>query len=510
MKYFAIVLFVCIANVFAAMQTTVWTVPSKLEASEADVGSIISVELWIENVNDFGGFQFGISYDSEFFHATNNVTYNSSFLPGTGRTKALDMVVKIENDNDPYGYLEFIFATAGSANGPNGKEKFATIDFEVVKGGNSIIKFDLLKLSDTVLKPIDCLIISPKELAFENAGDIASGEIAISSIESMKGFLFEIEYDPLKSQLIPSDIGTGTIFEKTSCDDDVAVFTKNEALESGKLAYCGLFCDVIGGAGQLLNFKLTSLSNEPDTLFVNCLSIFSEEQTTDVPAFILPTDIKTKLAGEEFSAYVVANDFEHLGAFKCDFSFDQDIAKIISVDVGDFLTSTGHIIDTANLSIDTYTPGSFTCVVPTEESTAVGPNAPGILLKITFETILADHDFSIINNSIVLYPDAVEMERDTNQIIPTKFELGQNYPNPFNAYTKIQYSLPRSEYVEIEICNMLGQIVKSLISKRQNAGRYEIDWNALDANGNLVGGGLYFVTFRAGSFVQTKKIIYLP
>ncbi|NWF88302.1 MAG: T9SS type A sorting domain-containing protein, partial [Ignavibacteriaceae bacterium] len=87
------------------------------------------------------------------------------------------------------------------------------------------------------------------------------------------------------------------------------------------------------------------------------------------------------------------------------------------------------------------------------------------------------------------------------------FKLSQNYPNPFNPSTKIQFSLPQTEKVRIEIYDIQGNLVKSLVDyELYNAGNYELEWNGTDNNGNKVSSGIYFTKMHAGKFAQTKKM----
>ncbi len=88
------------------------------------------------------------------------------------------------------------------------------------------------------------------------------------------------------------------------------------------------------------------------------------------------------------------------------------------------------------------------------------------------------------------------------EIVPGKFQLLQNYPNPFNPSTIIKYNIPASASVELKIYNSLGQELSSLVNKQQNAGTYEVKFDA-----SKYASGIYFYKIKAGSFVETKKMI---
>jgi len=92
---------------------------------------------------------------------------------------------------------------------------------------------------------------------------------------------------------------------------------------------------------------------------------------------------------------------------------------------------------------------------------------------------------------------------------PEKYALSQNYPNPFNSTTLIQYQLPDPGRVTIKIYNILGQEVKTLVDQVKEAGYHSALWNGMDKFGNTVSSGIYYYRLVSGSFIQTKKMVYL-
>ena len=85
---------------------------------------------------------------------------------------------------------------------------------------------------------------------------------------------------------------------------------------------------------------------------------------------------------------------------------------------------------------------------------------------------------------------------------PVEFALYQNYPNPFNPQTIINYELPTMTNVELNIYNLLGQKVTTLISKKQKAGHHHVEW---DASG--FPSGVYFYRIKAGMYTDIKKML---
>jgi len=98
--------------------------------------------------------------------------------------------------------------------------------------------------------------------------------------------------------------------------------------------------------------------------------------------------------------------------------------------------------------------------------------------------------------------DVVDVEDDVSS--PLNFQLNQNYPNPFNPSTVISWQLAVRSFVTLKIYDVLGNEVAVLVNEEKPAGNYKIDFK-----GNNLASGIYFYTLRAGSFVQSRKMILL-
>ena len=83
------------------------------------------------------------------------------------------------------------------------------------------------------------------------------------------------------------------------------------------------------------------------------------------------------------------------------------------------------------------------------------------------------------------------------------------YPNPFNPATTIAYDLPTDSAVSIVIYDALGQEIRRLVTERKAAGRYTIQWDALDNLGRGVGSGVYIAKVQAGQFSVSQKMLLL-
>ncbi|MEO8209931.1 MAG: T9SS type A sorting domain-containing protein [bacterium] len=88
--------------------------------------------------------------------------------------------------------------------------------------------------------------------------------------------------------------------------------------------------------------------------------------------------------------------------------------------------------------------------------------------------------------------------------IPEKFSLAQNYPNPFNPSTRIAYEIPVQDFVTLKIYNVLGKEISTLVNENQNAGYYNVDFNALG-----LASGIYFYTLETEIHKATMRMVLL-
>ena len=92
----------------------------------------------------------------------------------------------------------------------------------------------------------------------------------------------------------------------------------------------------------------------------------------------------------------------------------------------------------------------------------------------------------------------------SNEIIPEDFSFSELYPNPFNPVTNIKFSIPVSGYVEINVYNLLGQKVTSLLNKYLQAGKHSLLWD-----GSHQPGGIYLVRLKYDNVIRIRKAVLL-
>ena len=149
---------------------------------------------------------------------------------------------------------------------------------------------------------------------------------------------------------------------------------------------------------------------------------------------------------------------------------------------------------------DTYGDYSITLAPGTYDVTASLENytpqtSPSIV--VTSGNIISGGDFTL--DPIV----------STEDIIITNTKLGNNYPNPFNPITNIAYSIKEIGNVTLEVYNLKGQLVKTLVNEVIESGNHIATWNGTDNSNKPVSSGVYLYKMKSGNYISTKKMILM-
>lgn len=121
-------------------------------------------------------------------------------------------------------------------------------------------------------------------------------------------------------------------------------------------------------------------------------------------------------------------------------------------------------------------------------------------MTITFEKIVPT-----IMDIIARADEGRIMSTSTRVVpLPIQYNLAQNYPNPFNPVTTIEYALPQASKVKIEVYNVIGQKIATLVNSKQGAGYHTVTWDASD-----VSSGVYFYRLTADDFSQTRRMVLM-
>jgi hypothetical protein len=163
--------------------------------------------------------------------------------------------------------------------------------------------------------------------------------------------------------------------------------------------------------------------------------------------------------------------------------------------VGTYLGELCGVLRLFNTSPDEmhvmFTEGNFVDELSTDEG-----NALNIIYKLKLNT--DTRKFKPIKDTTI---SGIKDYANNN---PDNFILEQNYPNPFNMETIIRYELKKSANVKLELYDVLGREVASLVNEVMQPGKYSMSWNA-----EGVQSGVYFYRLSAGNYTQTRKLLLL-
>jgi hypothetical protein len=105
---------------------------------------------------------------------------------------------------------------------------------------------------------------------------------------------------------------------------------------------------------------------------------------------------------------------------------------------------------------------------------------------------------------VLLYEESPINVDEDNSIQVNEYQLDQNYPNPFNPSTRISWQSPVGSHQTLKVFDVLGNEIATLVDEYKPAGRYELEFNAA-----ILPSGVYFYRLQSGSYVETRKMIYL-
>ena len=111
-------------------------------------------------------------------------------------------------------------------------------------------------------------------------------------------------------------------------------------------------------------------------------------------------------------------------------------------------------------------------------------------------------DLRSIDNTKLEYT----LEKASGANLPTAFTLNANYPNPFNPMTKISFSLPEAQEVELAVYSLDGRRVATLLNETRGPGQHDVVWTGRDDSGRTVASGIYMYRINAGPYSQVRKM----
>jgi len=212
--------------------------------------------------------------------------------------------------------------------------------------------------------------------------------------------------------------------------------------------------------------------------------------------------------GEELSVAVSLEDFVEVRGYGLTVEFDNQLLEFVETRVDDNLLG----------ETDLSAPQVFAQADGKVAIAALGNTASegGLGLNLIFRARQEIEDSYIELTNGTLQDGTYGLNQITTPVSirietrPEAYALHDNYPNPFNPETTIKYQLPDAGQVRLEVYNMLGQAVRTLVDNQfQNAGRYTLQWDATNNSGQPLSSGVYFYRIIAGGEYQSHKKMLL-
>lgn len=153
-----------------------------------------------------------------------------------------------------------------------------------------------------------------------------------------------------------------------------------------------------------------------------------------------------------------------------------------------------HTNDNATVSIPPFDAGSTASLIVT--ATKIDQNQrSSVVIEVS----------DVAGNSVTCDPIITTLSAE----MPEAFTLEQNYPNPFNPATTIRFQLAEPTAVVLEVFDVAGRRVATLVDEALSAGTYGVEWDGRDDAGRAVAGGLYLYRIRAGHLTETKAMMLM-
>jgi hypothetical protein len=131
--------------------------------------------------------------------------------------------------------------------------------------------------------------------------------------------------------------------------------------------------------------------------------------------------------------------------------------------------------------------------------------------------------FNSLENEIITYSENVEFISDmvigdgfdsftlSRKALPAPLEyrLSDAYPNPFNPTTTLSFSIPLESHIKLNVYDMAGRLVRTLVDKNMSMGYHNMEWNGLDNSGHAVSSGMYIYSLKGEGVSITKKMVMM-
>lgn len=239
-------------------------------------------------------------------------------------------------------------------------------------------------------------------------------------------------------------------------------------------------------------FGNISLLNGGAKLRANSVTAFSDWAVGDVGDAPLPVELESfeaKLIGKNVAlTWTTATETDNQG-----FVIERSLDAKNFIEIASYKTSIALI--------GRGTSASETNYKYTDSKVSNGS---------TYYYRLVDVSYEGVRNENEIIKISVENENSESKYLNFEYELKQNFPNPFNPSTQINFSIARAGQVTLNIYNLNGQLVQTLVNNTLDKGNYNVEWNGTNSNGSQVSSGVYLYNLAiSNGFSSTKRMFLI-
>jgi len=284
---------------------------------------------------------------------------------------------------------------------------------------------------------------------------------------------------------------------------DLQEMVADVSAASGTTAYdASLILQYVVGLIHWFPAEINRDSEDP--LLIETLEYLALQKASNV---ILNIGSASAKEGEQVTIPLSVEDISGVTSFFTTLKYDSEILSINNISLTELSNDMNLVFEENRDTGELHIALAGTEILNTE----------GEILEITFDVA---EDIKGTNTIPISASQFNANERDLSELtgsgeiivngIPLKFVMLQNFPNPFNPSTSIKYQIPENDSrVSICVYNVKGQLVKTLIDEKQDAGFHNVIWNGTDSTGNNVSSGVYFYRMESDKFSEMKKLILL-
>jgi hypothetical protein len=281
----------------------------------------------------------------------------------------------------------------------------------------------------------------------------------------------------------------------------------------------GVTWDIDGKFGGCASFDHSGTEGQRVFIADDPLLDANSVLTIDAWIYLLPTNDHSVIVSKFYSSsqnptgqYHFLVNADHKLSFVCGLNDQMSFVRTNSVLPFEQWILVSAIFDNGHMALfidgiqQVHGQAPFTSLTSSEythDELNIGDHWTDAHYPYTFEGKIDEVRISNIARYVIT---DVEDDED-GDMLPRRFQLRQNYPNPFNPVTTIDYHLPLRSHVTIEVYNVLGQKVRTLVDREESAGSHTVSWDGTTSSGKSIATGVYLYRFQAGDYVETKKML---